>query len=86
MFYKLNKYMEKEIIEKAIQNLHKFDWQVHPFIQNNWDDKFVDFMDDFIIEQKKDSFVQGYNQALADTGQKIKPDVPERSHKAPDKV
>jgi len=38
---------------------------------------------DFIEQQKKDSFVQGYNQALEDTGQKIKP---ERSHKAPDKV
>jgi len=44
------------------------------------------FIKEKLEEQKKDSFVQGYNQALEDTGQKIKPDVPEKPHKAPDKV
>jgi len=44
---------------------------------------FKTFIRKLLEQQKKDSFVKGYNQALEDTGQKIKP---ERSHKAPDKV
>lgn len=50
----------KESILEARDILKSADWQSHPFIQKNWNEDFIDFMNDFIKKYGEEKYQEGF--------------------------